>query len=102
MASLFLKGGRREYSSNGNRFSSIKVDRDPETGRVKGAWEAGLRLSQLDLHEAGRFVNKATNLTAGLNWYINSTSRVMANYVHTFLNQGLRTNTLQFRLQVSF
>ncbi len=101
-ASMFLKGGRREYSSNGNRFSSIKVDRDPETGRVKGAWEAGLRLSHMDLREAGQFVNKATNLTAGLNWYINSTSRIMGNYVHTFFNQGLRSNTLQFRMQVSF
>jgi phosphate-selective porin OprO/OprP len=102
IASMFLKGGRRTYSSNGNRFASIKIDRDPETGKLKGAWEAALRLSHIDLSEAGQFVNKATNLTAGLNWYVNSTSRVMANYVHSFFNGGLRTNTLQFRMQVSF
>lgn len=102
ITSWFIKGGQRRYSNNGNRFSSIKLNKNPETGKLLGAVEAALRFSYLDLSDAGQPVNRATDITAGLNWYFNSTSRLMLNYVHTFFNKGYRANTLQLRMQATF
>jgi phosphate-selective porin OprO and OprP len=100
-ASYFFKGAR-QYSTNGNRFSTIKLERNRETGRYAGAWEAALRFSHLDLRDAEKDINRGSNITAGLNWYFNSNTRLMVNYVQSFFNGGLRANTFQMRMQATF
>lgn len=102
MASYFLKGGYRSYSNSGNRFSAIKLTRKDKTGSLSGAWETGLRFSYLDLSEARQPIHTLSNVTAGLNWYYNSNTRVMLNYVYSLFNNGLKANTLQLRMQASF
>ncbi|KAA5541689.1 OprO/OprP family phosphate-selective porin [Adhaeribacter rhizoryzae] len=102
MTSYFLKGGYRSYSSRGNRFSAIKLTQKHRTGSLSGAWETGLRFSYLDLSEARQPIHTLSNVTAGLNWYYNSNTRVMFNYVYSLFNNGLKANTLQLRMQASF
>lgn len=102
IASYFLKGDERRYSNNGNRFSSIKVRRDTSKPRLPSAMEAAIRFSHIDVSDATQPIRQLSNLTAGLNWYFNSNSRLMINYVYTFLNSGMRANTFQLRMQASF
>jgi len=102
MVSYFFKGGERGYSRSKNQFSSVKLAGAPKQRSLRGAWEGGLRYAFLDIGNEGERLHRLHNVTAGLNWYFNSNSRIMANYVHSFFNDGLRAHTLQFRLQVVF
>jgi phosphate-selective porin OprO/OprP len=103
MASYFLKGGIRKYNKNGNRFSSISsVSSESEKGSIKGAWEVAFRLSHLNLNDDKLEIDKMNNATVGLNWYYNSNSRLMANYMLSNLSNQYNVNTLQFRLQLTF
>ena len=46
-----------------------------------GAWEAALRLSQVDLNDGALSGGRQTDLTAALNWYINDDMQLRINYV---------------------
>ncbi len=102
MASYFLKGGTRTYSNSSNRFSSISVDRMREKGKLGSAWEIAARLSQINIAMSEEGIRRMTDVTFGLNWYFNSNSRFMMNYVVASMGDDLRANALQFRMQVTF
>jgi len=102
MASYFLKGGIRKYNKRNNRFSDISLTERYEQGSMSGAWEVGLRFSYIDIDDINVRVNRLKNITAGLNWYFNSNSRIMMNYVFSKFNNGANANALQFRFQLAF
>ncbi len=106
MASYFFQKGIRKYNRNGNRFSSISVSRpsaqESRRDTMNGAWEAAIRVSHLNISDANMAKDKMTNATLGLNWYYNSNTRLMANYVITRLTNNYNVNALQVRLQLTF
>ncbi|WP_168194006.1 OprO/OprP family phosphate-selective porin [Pontibacter sp. SGAir0037] len=99
MASYFLKRGSRKYNVNSNEFSSVSLD---EHERLKGAWELGLRYSRINLLHTDRQFSSLADVTLGLNWYFNASTRMMMNYVYSRINGNYTANSLQFRVQVSF
>ena len=102
MASYFLKGGRRSYNREGNKYSSISVQKKYNEGSMSGAWEIGARLSHLNNPGSETGITSTTNATAGLNWYYNSNSRIMINYIHSWFKENRIASTLLLRMQVSF
>ena len=70
----------------------------------------GLRYSYVDLNDGDLSGGKESNLTAGLNWYIDSNTRLMINYVRARVRDRLnppvvedgRANILQARFQIEF
>lgn len=102
LASYFLKGGTRQYSRSKYNFSSFSFAERPQRGSTVGAWELALRYSNIYLKDSAEDFRKMTDLTLGLNWYFNTSSRIMMNYIHTILGQKDHVNTLQFRVQVAF
>lgn len=100
--SYFLTGEHRPYRDSGGHFNRVKPLYSLGDQDGWGAWEIAFRYSRLDL--SGQLVNggELTDLTLGLNWYLNPTTRVMWNYVLADrIGLGV-ANLFQTRLQVDF
>jgi len=92
-ASWFLTGESRPYRNG--RFGTIK----PENRW--GAWEVAVRNSVIS-DDSGE---KLSDITVGLNWYINRHARLMANYVRADYENGTaqgNADLFQMRGQVDF
>jgi len=59
-----------------------------------GAWELATRYSFVDVNSGNYLGGKASNVTVGLNWHINSNLRFMADYSRTFnlTNPSVKTS----------
>jgi phosphate-selective porin OprO/OprP len=76
-----------------------------------GAWETVLRYSHLDLNDGAIQGGEQSNITAGLNWYLNPTAMFRFNYIYAhvedsnagseYLSDG-NTSIYQMRFQLDF
>ncbi len=80
MGSYFLTGEHRPYS--GGSFSRVKPNSNflSDDGPGMGAWEVAARYSTMDLNDAGITGGETDIITLGVNWYLNPSVRLMANY----------------------
>jgi phosphate-selective porin OprO/OprP len=67
-----------------------------------GAWEVALRYSHLDLNDDNIRGRELSDITVGLNWYLNSYLRLMFNYIRADLDGFGETNIFQGRLHLHF
>jgi phosphate-selective porin OprO and OprP len=79
--SWFPFGGSRKYSPQKALFVY------PEIQSSWGKVEVGVRYSMLNLNDGSVRGGKEKNMTLGLNWYLTSKLRIMANYVLVFNDQ---------------
>jgi phosphate-selective porin OprO/OprP len=94
-ASYFLTGEHRNYAKTASpatyqeTFGRVypNCNFDPRNGGL-GALELALRVSQLDVNDfaAGFFGGMETDITAGVNWYLNPSVMVKMNYVHAMVD----------------
>lgn len=110
-ASYLLTGERRSYDRGAGIFDGVSPQRKFAWGGDGwGAWEVALRVSYVNLTDGAVGGGRQTDLTAGLNWYINDDSRLMLNYVHGRLDgrsnapavDGGRVDILQARFAIDF
>mgnify|MGYP000329504973 FL=1 len=99
--SYLITGENKSYKNPGGGFGRIKPNEN--FGGEKngtGAWEVAVRYSMIDLndHNGG----KMNEVTAGLNWYLNPSVRIMANYGIVTLHDIGKTDILQLRFQIDF
>jgi len=101
--SYFLTGEKRNYQNSLTGFGRVK----PKSNfgkNGKGAFEVALRYSYID----GLNNDKMSNITAGLNWYLNPATRVMANYIVSNINNETQYSGegqfsgFQVRFQIDF
>jgi len=107
----FLTGEHRPYRKETASFD--RVQPFEEFFRVRstngvvtgmGAWEIAARVSHLNFDATGINAGKLTDLTLGLNWYLNPYTRVTSDYVHPFLTngQGVRSGANIFGVRVQY
>ncbi len=90
MGSVFLTGENRAYRRRTGTLERISPLRDfirQDTrgfGSGPGAWELAVRLSHLDLSNGVVRGGRLTDLTVGVNWYLNPYTRLTANYIRAF------------------
>ena len=74
--SYFITGEKRSYKSSLAGFGKINPKNNyGENGW--GAFEVAARFSTIDIKESGSL----EDVTIGLNWYLNPSTRIMFNYV---------------------
>jgi phosphate-selective porin OprO/OprP len=107
-ASWFITGESRKYDQKGGTFGRTKPKNNFHFGpQGWGAFEVALRYSDLDLSDSDIQGGKQKNITAGLNWYLNGSTRFMFNYVKADLKDRVNVpdddiNIFQARFQIDF
>lgn len=94
-ASYFLTGEHRAYDRRLGRFARV-IPRtsawtvDPTSNTQKpsvcwgsGAWEVAARYSQVSLNDAGISGGRLSDVTLGVNWYLNPNFRIQWNYLYS-------------------
>ena len=78
--SWLLTGETRNYNPGTGEFDNI-VPRSPLGRGGWGAWELAARVSFVDLTDKDVIGGEQSNITLGLNWYLNEQLRVQANLI---------------------
>lgn len=106
--SLFLTGEYRRYNRKIGAVDRLIPERDfidprfQTIGTGPGAIELTARLSHLDLEAGSVQGGEVTNLTLGLNWYLNRYLRLTANYVHSEVAGRGRSDGVGLRMGWDF
>jgi len=92
-----ITGESHSYSNSNGTFGWVKpAKKFSLSGGGLGAWQVGVRLSELDGSDftaaTGR-TDKATGITYGLNWIVNDNVRFMLNYVETKFDTPVLVST---------
>ncbi len=111
-ASYFLTGEHRPYKTSGGKFDRVKPKNNFDGKGGLGAWEVAARYSNVDLNDGDiMYAGELSNVTLGLNWYLNPNMRIMWNYVNSSLEDRMYeedliddadADTFMMRLQVDF
>jgi len=112
-AGYFLTGEHRPYDRVAGAIDRVKPLEDffwvkTENGysRGLGAWEVAVRYSYIDLNDHTIQGGTMTNMTGGVNWYCNAYSKVVFNYIHSWLDHrsgfDSQANAFGLRAQVDF
>ncbi len=105
-ASYFLTGEHRPYNPKYRLFSRVKPKENysGRNGGGRGAWQVALRYSELDLDDAlaGVMGGQQNSTTLGINWHLNSYSRVMLNQTFSELETVGDSESTTLRFQVDF
>lgn len=101
-ASYFLTGERRPYSTSSGTFGPPKPKKNFRSGGSLGAWEVKGRYSSLDLNDGAVQGGKMSNISAGVNWYLNPNARIMWDYIHSDVEGSGKANILMMRLHAFF
>ena len=101
MASYFLTGESKSYKTSGI-YSRLKPKNNFNGKGGAGAWEIALRFSAMDINKENIAGGSIGNFTFALNWYLNSATRFMTNYIYSDLKGVGKANIVQMRFQIDF
>lgn len=100
-ASYFLTGEYRPYKNAYEGFNRVKPKNNFGQGGL-GAWELALRYSNINLDGDITNGGQLSDITLGVNWYLNPATRFMVNYVLADLSDVGKANIFQIRGQIDF
>jgi len=100
--SWFITGGRRACSPALGKFVRPVLDGDVSRGGGPGAWELAARWSALDLDDGAMPEGRLTDVTLGVNWYLNRHCRLMLDGIRAHLSGIGDTLIATFRFQVDY
>ncbi|VAX42396.1 Phosphate/pyrophosphate-specific outer membrane porin OprP/OprO [hydrothermal vent metagenome] len=110
-AGYLLTGESRPYNRKSGLLGRVKPLEPFGNGGI-GAWEIAGRWSYIDLNNKNIQGGRLTDLTFGLNWYLNNHTKFQFNYIHAFLDKSpgingpvvndSNANIVAFRAQVDF
>jgi phosphate-selective porin OprO/OprP len=102
--SYFLTKDRKVYKAKDGVFKRIKPKKISKNGGY-GAIELATRVSYLDMNDVDKMGGEVYNYTVGINYYINSHTRMMLNRITTDVKSGAidyDPDIISFRFQYDF
>jgi phosphate-selective porin OprO/OprP len=100
-ASYFLTGEHREYNRHTGVFGRL-VPRHSTREGGPGAWQVALRYDCVDLNDGAVRDGEMSGWTFGVNWYLNSSARIMLNCSRADVEDVGEADLLGIRFQVDF
>ncbi|MFY9255051.1 MAG: porin [Fuerstiella sp.] len=83
-----MTGEHRPYNKTSAALGRIKPAHPVGTSCGFGAWEVAVRYSWIDLNDGLITGGELTNMTYGLNWYLNNYTKMQFNYIKADLNRA--------------
>jgi phosphate-selective porin OprO/OprP len=99
--SWFITGEHRNYKTSKGAFGQVDPKKNFGDGGP-GAFEVALRYSAIDLEDTDVAGGEMSDVTVGLNWYLNPSTRFMFNYLLIDVKDQGRLNSFQTRFQIFF
>lgn len=112
-AGFFLSGEHRPYDRKAGAIDRV-IPFNSVGNCGRGAWEVAMRYSTVDLNDENIFGGELTNLTTGINWFLNPYCKCVFNHVRswsdardyfptpTLTNIQSQTDAFGARVQVDF
>ncbi|MCF6212627.1 MAG: hypothetical protein L3J45_01225 [Flavobacteriaceae bacterium] len=101
--SYFLTGEHKKFKGSYFGFGRIKPKNNfSSVKKGTGAWEIALRYANSDLNSKDILGKEQTDVTLGLNWYLNPVTRIMFNQIWTNIKYFGNANIFQMRFQIDF
>ncbi len=101
--SYFLTGESRKYKSSYGGFDRVKPNNNfGGKNNGTGAWELALRYSHSDLNNEDILGGEQSDVTLGVNWYLNPSTRIMLNHVWADIQDAGKATIFQMRFQIDF
>lgn len=79
-----LTGESRNYDVKTGTFGRVKPNRNFDLSGGWGAWELAGRIMQIDMNDKNFQAGRGTASSFGLNWNLNPSVRLMADYTHAW------------------
>ncbi len=101
--SYYITGESKNYKGSYEGFDRVKPKKNfggKDNGA--GAWEVALRYSSSDLNSEDVFGGEQSDITLGVNWYLNPATRIMLNHVWADVKDTGKASILQARVQIDF
>ena len=96
-ASYFLTGESRPYDRKVGALDRLVPLRpfihENDCLQGPGAWELAARFSTIDLDSGNRNGGRLTDVTGGVNWYLNGYTKFQFNYIHAMLDHPTLGNS---------
>jgi len=99
--SYFLTGESRTYKAKKAGFSRIKVKKPIDKDGF-GAVEVAFRITQTDLEDKDETGGEARDLTLGVNWYLKSNLRLMADYTYADMLKDPSKDAKIFQIRAQY
>ncbi|MBC8320848.1 MAG: hypothetical protein H8E34_09015 [Bacteroidetes bacterium] len=100
--SWFLTGEHKNYVASKTVFDRVKPKKNLGQAGGFGAVELSLRYSHINLDDEDLHGGIMSDITGGINWYLNPAVKVALNYVYSDVKNLGKANIFQMRFQVAF
>jgi len=102
IVSWFITGEHKNYVSKSGVFGRVTPKKNFGKEGGIGAFELTARYSNLDLDDTDINGGHISNLSLGLNWYLNPITRIMLNYIYADIKDTGNTSIVMLRCQIAF
>lgn len=99
--SYFITGESKVFKNSYAGFDRVKPNKNFNSNNP-GAWEVAMRYSTSNLNSKDIFGGEQQDVTIGVNWYLNPSTRFMVNSVFADVIGKGKATIFQFRAQIDF